>query len=87
MKYATLNNQYKMPIIGLGTFRSKSEDAYNAVITALKAGYRHIDTAAVYGNEESVGKAIHDSDVKRGDIFLTTKVWNTEHSPPSTPFG
>ncbi|MDA3931754.1 MAG: aldo/keto reductase [Tenericutes bacterium] len=78
MKKQKLNNDTLMPIIGLGTFRSKDEDAYNAVLTALKTGYRHIDTAAVYGNEESVGKAIKDSGVKRKDIFVTTKLWNTE---------
>ena len=73
-----------MPIIGLGTFRSKSEDAYNAVLTALNAGYRHIDTAAVYGNEEFVGKAIKDSNIKREEIFLTTKVWNSDQGYEST---
>ncbi|MGE4571304.1 MAG: aldo/keto reductase [Candidatus Izemoplasmatales bacterium] len=78
MKKLKLNNDTLMPVIGLGTFRSKDEDAYNAVLTALKAGYRHIDTAAVYGNEEAVGRAIKDSKVKRSELFVTTKVWNTE---------
>ncbi len=73
-----------MPIIGLGTFRSASEDAYNAVIAAIKAGYRHIDTAAIYGNEESVGKGIKDSGIDRSELFVTTKVWNTEQGYEKT---
>jgi diketogulonate reductase-like aldo/keto reductase len=73
-----LNNNYEMPIIGLGTWRSKPEEAYEAVLSALKVGYRHIDTAAIYGNEEMIGKAIKDSNVKREEIFLTTKLWNTD---------
>jgi len=78
MKKQKLHNDVLMPIIGLGTFRSKDEDAYHAVLAALEAGYRHIDTAAVYGNEEEVGRAIKDSKVKRKDLFVTTKIWNTE---------
>lgn len=84
MKKQTLNNKTLMPIIGLGTFRSKDEDAYNAVKTALELGYRHIDTAAVYGNEKAVGQAIKDSQVNREDIFVTTKLWNTEQGYEST---
>lgn len=71
-----LNNGVEIPCIGFGTWQSTGEEAYNAVLQALKAGYRHIDTAAVYNNEEMVGKAIKDSGVKREDIFLTTKLWN-----------
>ncbi len=78
MEFVTLNNGIKMPIVGLGTFRSESEDAYQAVLAALKAGYRHIDTAAVYGNEEAVGKAIKDSGIPREELFITTKLWNTD---------
>lgn len=78
MKKLKLNNDALIPIIGLGTFRSKEEDAYHACLTALKAGYRHIDTAAIYGNEEAVGRAIKDANVKRKDLFITTKLWNTE---------
>ncbi|MFP4478922.1 MAG: aldo/keto reductase [Candidatus Izemoplasmatales bacterium] len=84
MKTLKLNNDKLMPIIGLGTFRSEEDEAYKAVLTALETGYRHIDTAAVYGNEEAVGKAIKDSDVKREDIFVTTKLWNTEQGYQST---
>lgn len=84
MKKQKLNNDTLMPIIGLGTFRSKDEDAYKAVLTALKAGYRHIDTAAVYGNEEAVGRAIKDSGLKREDLFITTKLWNTDQGYATT---
>ena len=75
----TLNDDNVMPIIGLGTWKLKDSDAYDSVTNALKIGYRHIDTAAVYGNEEEVGKAIADSEVDRNDIFVTTKLWNEDH--------
>ncbi len=78
MKTYTLHNGVDIPAIGLGTFRSKDEDAYKAVLHALKNGYRHIDTAAAYGNEEEVGRAIKDSGVDRKDIFVTTKLWNKD---------
>ncbi|MFW6318975.1 MAG: aldo/keto reductase [Bacillota bacterium] len=79
-----MHNGVDIPAIGLGTFRSKDEDAYNAVLYALKNGYRHIDTAAVYGNEEDVGRAIKDSGVDRKDIFVTTKLWNSDQGYLST---
>lgn len=66
-----------IPEIGYGTYLEKGEDCYNGVLEALKVGYRHIDTAAFYGNEEEVGKAIRDSNVPREEIFVTTKVRNT----------
>lgn len=70
-----LSNGVKIPKVGFGTWQSKSgEEAYNSVLWALEAGYRHIDTAYAYGNEESVGKAIKDSGVKREDIFVVTKL-------------
>jgi diketogulonate reductase-like aldo/keto reductase len=84
MKKQKLNNDVLMPIIGLGTFRSKEEDAYNAVLSALRAGYRHIDTAAIYQNEEAVGRAIKDSGLKRKDLFITTKLWNTDQGYATT---
>ncbi len=84
MNSIKLNNNVEMPIVGLGTFRSESENAYSSVLEALKAGYRHIDTAAVYGNEESVGKAIKDSGIPREEIFVTTKVWNGDQGYDST---
>jgi len=73
----TLNNGVKMPVLGLGTFQSdRGATARQAVAWALEAGYRHIDTAAIYGNEEDVGAAIASSGVPREQIFITTKVWN-----------
>ncbi|WP_304236818.1 aldo/keto reductase [Jiulongibacter sediminis] len=76
----TLNNGIKIPQLGLGVFEedfdvSKTKEA---VKKALEVGYRHIDTAAVYRNEEEVGKALKETDVPREEIFVTTKVWNTD---------
>lgn len=71
----------RMPRIGLGTWPMKGAEATQAVESALALGYRHIDTAAMYGNEEAVGAGIKASAVKREDIFLTTKVWWTELAP------
>lgn len=72
----TLANGVKIPKVGFGTWQSKDgAEAYNAVKWALEAGYRHIDTAAVYGNEDSVGKAIKDSGIAREELFVTTKLW------------
>ncbi|MDR0749118.1 MAG: aldo/keto reductase, partial [Tannerellaceae bacterium] len=77
MNTFTLNNGVKIPAVGLGVFRlSNAQAAYDAVKTALEAGYRHIDTAMIYGNEEAVGRAIKDSGILRSEIFLTTKLWN-----------
>lgn len=84
MHNVTLHNNYEMPIIGLGTFRTKDESAYKAVKKALELGYRHIDTAMIYGNEEEVGRAIKDSGIKREDLFITTKLWNTDQGYEST---
>jgi glycerol 2-dehydrogenase (NADP+) len=75
----TLNNGVKIPAVGLGTWQSAKNDAYTATVTALKNGYKHIDTAAIYGNEEEVGQGIIDSKVDRKDIFVTTKLWNADH--------
>ncbi|MFC4653300.1 aldo/keto reductase [Lactococcus nasutitermitis] len=72
----TLANGVKIPKVGFGTWQSADGDeAYNAVKAALEAGYRHIDTAAAYHNEESVGKAIKDSGIPREELFITTKLW------------
>ena len=84
MKTVKLNNNLEMPIIGLGTWLSKPEDVYNAVLTALKNGYKHIDTAMIYQNEEAIGKAILDSKIPREEIFVTTKLWNTDQGYEST---
>ncbi|BDD01800.1 aldo/keto reductase [Persicobacter psychrovividus] len=76
MKKITLNNGIEIPVVGLGTWKSTDDEVHNAVVHALQNGYTHIDTAAVYGNEEEVGKAWKASGVKREDFFLTTKIWN-----------
>lgn len=76
----TLNNGVKIPIIGFGTWQTPDGDvAEHAVESALNAGYRHIDTAAAYGNEESVGEALKRSGVNRHDLVITTKLWNADH--------
>lgn len=73
----TLNNGEKIPVVGFGTWQTPDGDvAEKSVIEALKAGYRHIDTAAVYKNEASVGRGIANSGVAREDIYVTTKIWN-----------
>lgn len=77
----TLNDGNKIPAVGLGTWRATSEDNIaDVVASALKNGYRHIDTAAIYGNEEDVGRGIKASGVPREEIFVTTKLWNSEHN-------
>lgn len=76
-----LNNGVEIPKLGFGTWKStEGEEAYQAVLKALEVGYRHIDTARIYKNEESVGRAIKDSGIPREDIFVTTKLWNNAHS-------
>ena len=72
----TLNDGNTIPQVGLGVWQTPNETAVSAVKAALDAGYRHIDTAAIYGNEEGVGDGMRASDVDRADIFLTTKIWN-----------
>ena len=81
----TLNNGVEMPVFGLGTFLSERGDtARKAVEYALEIGYRHIDTAAVYGNETDVGAGVSESGIPRADIFVTTKVWNDYQGYDST---
>ncbi|MEX0289054.1 MAG: aldo/keto reductase [Flavobacteriaceae bacterium] len=81
----TLNNQMKMPSIGLGVLFAKNNgEVENAVLSALKSGYRKIDTASAYQNEEGVGIGIKQSGIQREDIFLTTKVWNSEQGYDET---
>ena len=75
----TLGNGVKMPHLGLGTWRSaEGAEVEQSVRWALEIGYRHVDTAAVYGNERGVGRAIRDSRVPREQVFVTTKVWNDD---------
>ncbi len=75
MEYATLANGVKMPMLGYGVYQITKEECERCVLDALKVGYRHIDTAQSYFNEEEVGAAIQKSGVPREEIFLTTKVW------------
>lgn len=78
MEYVTLNNGIKMPILGYGVYQVTQEECERCVLDALKVGYRSLDTAQSYFNEEQVGNAIQKSGVPREEIFLTTKVW-VEH--------
>jgi len=75
-----LNTGALIPAVGLGTWQAKPGEVRAAVAHALKAGYRHIDGALIYQNEKEVGQGIIDSGVKREDIFLTSKLWNTYHN-------
>ena len=74
-----LNDGHLIPQLGYGVFRVPAEDTERAVTEALEVGYRHIDTAAIYGNEAGVGAAIAASGLARGDLFVTTKLWNDRH--------
>ncbi len=76
-----LNDGATIPQLGFGTWQIKPDDAVGAVLKALEIGYRHIDTAQMYGNEQSVGAAIHSSQLDRSDIYLTTKLNNGFHRP------
>src|ERR1700712_2224601 len=75
----TLNNGVAMPALGLGVFQSAPEETAAAVDSALATGYRHIDTAAAYGNEREVGEGIRRSGLDRGDVFIETKVWVSDY--------
>ena len=81
MDYVTLNNGIKMPLLGVGTFQIKDPaECERAVRDAIDVGYRLIDTAASYGNEEAVGKAVRESGVPREELFVTTKLWISDAS-------
>ena len=83
--YLTLNNGVKMPQFGLGVYSIPDGDVtYNSVLTALKCGYRHIDTAHAYQNERSVGKAVKESGVPREEIWITSKLWPNEYGEGKT---
>ena len=75
MKSVKLNNGIEMPMVGFGVYQVSDEDTEKAVLEALKAGYRLLDTVAVYGNEAGVGRAIEASGIPREEIFVTTKLW------------
>ena len=80
-----LNNGVEIPCVGFGTFLTKDgEECVNAVLEALKVGYRHIDTAAYYGNEHSVGEAVRRSGLGRSEVFVTSKVWNDDQGYEKT---
>jgi diketogulonate reductase-like aldo/keto reductase len=83
----TLNNGVTLPAIGLGVFQTPPEETRAAVTAALKAGYRHIDTAAAYGNERQVGKAIAASDLNRSEVFVETKIWISDYGYDQTLHG
>lgn len=79
-KFKKLNNEVSMPSIGFGTYKSGDEDETKRIVSyALEVGYRQIDTASFYGNEVGIGNAIKESGIKRKDIFLATKLWNSHH--------
>lgn len=75
MEYVTLNNGIKMPILGYGVYQVDAGETERCVLDAISVGYRHIDTAQAYGNEEGVGSAIEKCGVPRDELFITTKVW------------
>jgi 2,5-diketo-D-gluconate reductase A len=80
----TLNDGNSIPQVGLGVWQTPPEDTARAVATALEAGYRHIDTAAAYGNEREVGRAVAESGLLREDVYLVTKLRNADHGYAST---
>ena len=82
---AELHNGTKIPVLGLGVYKvEEGDEVYESVKSALEIGYRHIDTASFYQNEEGVGRAIKESGVPREEIFVTTKVWNDEQGYQQT---
>jgi diketogulonate reductase-like aldo/keto reductase len=83
----TLNNGVEMPALGLGVFQTPAEETRAAVEAALSAGYRHIDTAAAYGNERPVGEAVHSSGLDRSEVFLETKIWISDYGYDKTLHG
>jgi diketogulonate reductase-like aldo/keto reductase len=82
-----LNNGVQMPALGLGVFQTPPDETRDAVRAALGAGYRHIDTAAAYGNEREVGEAVHGSDLDPSEVFLETKIWISDYGYDETLHG
>jgi diketogulonate reductase-like aldo/keto reductase len=83
--FTILSNGLKMPYLGLGVYQvNDGKEVINSVNFALEAGYRHIDTASLYGNESGVGKAVKESSIPRSEIFVTSKVWNNDQGYDST---
>jgi len=87
MQTLTLNNGVEMPALGLGVFQTPPDETRTAVADALDLGYRHIDTAAAYGNEREVGQAVRDSGVPRDEIFIETKIWISDFGYDETLHG
>lgn len=85
MTNLTFQNGDLLPAIGLGTWLSKNNEAYNAVLESIRAGYRHLDCASMYGNEKEIGQALQEAFrlglVKREELFITSKLWNSDHAP------
>ena len=84
METITLNNGIEMPSLGFGVFQTAPDETRDAVQAALGSGYRHIDTAAAYGNERQVGEAVHSSDLNRSEVFLETKIWISDYGYDET---
>ena len=82
--YISLVNDVKMPRLGLGVYQASGPDTQQAVKWAIEAGYRSIDTAAIYGNETEVGNALKESPISREELFITTKVWNSDQGYSTT---
>ncbi|MFJ2263691.1 aldo/keto reductase [Streptomyces sp. NPDC087844] len=87
MQTLALNNGVEMPALGLGVFQTPPDETIAAVTAALELGYRHIDTAAAYGNEREVGRALRDSGVARDEIFVETKIWISDYGYDETLHG
>src|SRR4051812_47718957 len=87
METITLNNGVEMPGLGLGVFQTPPDETRAAVDAALAAGYRHIDTAAAYGNERQVGEAVHAAGLVRSEVFLETKIWISDYGYDETLHG
>lgn len=82
-----LNNDVEMPALGLGVFQTPAEETRAAVEAAISSGYRHIDTAAAYGNERQVGEAVRSSGLDRSEVFLETKIWISDYGYDKTLHG
>ncbi|MER3329407.1 MAG: aldo/keto reductase [Candidatus Kapaibacterium sp.] len=83
-KDLVLNNGVEIPFVGLGTYQMRGYEVEKAVEVALEAGYRHFDTAAIYGNEKEIGDTLRNLGVKRENIFITSKVWNDDQGFENT---
>lgn len=84
MQYITLNNGVRMPQLGFGVYQVPDDEAEQSVDVALQSGYRSIDTATLYQNEEGVGRAVGDSGIDRAELFITTKLWNADQGYDNT---